>query len=53
MLNGLQSENKRHIAREIWYLVREEEIFVTLPPLLKTLGPMVRNVDVKKFCNPS
>ena len=33
--------------------MREEQISVTLSPLLETLAPMVRKVDVKKFYNPS
>ena len=53
MVNGLQSENKRPIGWQIQYLVREEQVFVTLSQLLETLGPMVRKVDVKKFGNPS
>ena len=51
--NGLQLENKRSIAWQIQYLVRKEQTSVTLSPLLETLGPMVRKVDVKKFYNPS
>ena len=33
--------------------MREEQISVTLSPLLETLAPMVRKVDVKKFYNLS
>ena len=53
VVNGLESENKIPIAWQIQYFVREEKISDALSPLLETLGPMVRKVDVKKFYNPS
>ena len=52
-MNGLQSENKRPIAWQIHYLMRKEQISITLSPLLETLGPMEGKVDVKKFYNLS
>ena len=53
VVNRLQSENKGTIAWQMYYLVREEQISVTLSPLWQTLGAMVKKVDVKKFYNPS
>ena len=53
IVNGLQSEIKRLITWQIYYLVREGRISVTLSSIWETLGLMLSKVGIIKFGNPS